>query len=517
MIEQRMAMMVFLPLSAAILTVVFSKRENLREASSIGIGVLLFLVCAQVASHVFAGERPELTLATPIPGPYASAFVIAFRAEPLGAVFSLVASGLWVATTCYAIGYMRGHKESNQTRFFACFGLAIFAAMGASMAKNLFTLFVFYEVMTLSTYPLVTHHGTEAARRGGRMYLSILMATSIGLLMLAIAWTWSLTGTLDFVQGGILSASWQEGQVPAWQLAVLLGLFAFGTGKAALMPFHKWLPAAMVAPTPVSALLHAVAVVKVGVFTIMKVSIYIFGLDLLRETGISVWLMYAASFTILCASLIAMAQDNLKRRLAYSTISQLAYIVLGASLANASGALGGSLHIVMHAMGKITLFFCAGAIYVAAHQTNISQMRGLGWRMPFTMIAFLLGTLSIIGVPPMGGAWSKWFLAMGAAQTEHPWLMGVLMISSLLNVAYLLPIPIRAFYLPPDRDQHHAGHAEESHEEAHEPRGIGKIHIGRIQEAPLFCVVPLCLTGVGSCLLFFYAEAIYRVLEPITG
>ena len=457
-----------------------------------GVGVLLFFVCCSVAKLVFAGGHPEFLLAKPIPGPYSESFTIAFRAEPLGAVFALLASGLWVVTTCYAIGYMRGHHEQNQTRFFACFGLAIFAAMGAAMAKNLFTLFVFYEVMTLSTYPLVTHHGTETARRGGRVYLSMLMSTSIAFLMLAIAWTWHLAGTLDFVRGGILRDGWLRGQCTSWQLGVLLALFAFGTAKAALMPFHKWLPSAMVAPTPVSALLHAVAVVKVGVFTVMKVAIYVFGQQLLSETGISVWLMYVASFSILAASLVAMTKDNLKARLAYSTISQLSYITLGAALATTQGILGGSLHIVMHAVGKITLFFCAGAIYVAAHETDISQMRGIGRRMPVTMFAFLLGTLSIIGLPPFGGAWSKWFLAVGAANTQHPWLVGVLLISSLLNVMYLLPIPIRAFYSAPDKE--------------HEPG---------VHEAPMFCVVPLCATGIGSLLLFFCADQIHEVLKPI--
>ena len=490
--DRSIAMMLGLPLLAAVLTMLFSKRQNLREACSIGVGVVLFFFSCIVAKQVFGGARPELLVATPIPGPYSDSFAIAFQAEPLGAVFALLASGLWIVTTCYAIGYMRGHNEKNQTRFFACFGLAIFAAMGAAMAKNLFTLFVFYEVMTLSTYPLVTHHGNEAARRGGRMYLSILMSTSIAFLMLAIVWTWSVAGTLDFIPGGILKAGWQQNKISTGQIGILLALFAFGTAKAGLMPFHKWLPSAMVAPTPVSALLHAVAVVKVGVFTVMKVAVYIFGIDLLHETGQSVWLMYAASFTILCASLIAMTKDNLKARLAYSTISQLAYIIFGASLANSWGVLGGSIHIVMHAVGKITLFFCAGAIYVAAHKTNISQMRGLGRRMPVTMFAFLLGALSIIGVPPMGGSWSKWFLALGAANTEHPWLMAVLMVSSLLNVAYLLPIPIRAFYFKPnDGDE--------------------------TKEAPLFCVVPLCLTAIGSFVLFFYADRIFQVLEPIVG
>jgi len=492
--EQLMGIIVFLPLVAAITTGLFNKRPNVREGASIGIGVLLFVLCCVLARSVFAGARPEFLLATPIVGEHSAAFEIAFRAEPLGAMFSLVASGLWIATTCYATGYMRGHHETNQTRFFVCFAIAIFAAMGAAFAKNVFTLFVFYEVMTLSTYPLVTHHGTDKAKQGGRIYLTILLTTSIALFMLALVWTWSLAGTLNFEPGGILSKPFADGKITSTQLAILLGLFAFGTGKAALMPMHRWLPAAMVAPTPVSALLHAVAVVKVGVFTVMKVAIYVFGIDLLRETNVSVWLMYAASFTILCASLIAMTKDNLKARLAYSTISQLSYIVLGAALANRAGVLGGSVHIVMHAVGKITLFFCAGAIYVAAHKTDISQMRGIGRRMPFTMTAFLLGSLSIIGLPPFGGSWSKWLLAMGAANTEHPWLMAVLMVSSLLNIAYLLPISIQAFFAEDTSSSHQAV---------------------RMHEAPAMCVVPLCLTAIGGVLLFLFADRIYLALEPI--
>lgn len=491
---QLIQVILILPLLALLGTFLFTRRENLRESVSIGVGIVLFLVVYNLAQGVFSGERPELTVSSPIPGPIGEAFTIAFRVEPLGALFALIASGLWIATTCYAIGYMRSHHEAHQTRFYACFAAAIFAAMGAAMAKNLFTLFVFYEVMTLSTYPLVTHHGTAEAKQGGRVYLGILLTTSISFFMFAIVWTWSIAGTLDFQQGGILAASWEAGEVSTNQLAILLGLFAFGTAKAALMPFHRWLPSAMVAPTPVSALLHAVAVVKVGVFTIMKVAVYVFGVDLLHETGASEWLMMVAATTILLASLVAMTKDNLKARLAYSTISQLSYIILGAALANRWGVLGGSLHIAMHAVGKITLFFCAGAIYVATHKKNISEMDGIGRRMPLTMLAFLLGSLSIIGLPPFGGSWSKWFLAMGAAHTDYPWLMAVLMISSLLNVAYLLPIPIRAFYFPSNDNE----------------------HPGTISEAPMFCVLPLCATAVGGIILFLFADRIYAVLEPLT-
>src|SRR5690606_6649952 len=350
--------------------------------------------------------------------------------------FALVASSLWIITSIYSIGYMRGHHEENQTRFYLFFAIAIAAVMGVAFAGNLLTLFVFYEVLTLSTFPLVTHHGTPEARRGGRVYMGVLLTTSILMLLPAVIWTWAVAGTLDFRPGGIL-----EGALSPVSTTVLLGLFVFGIGKAAVMPVHRWLPAAMVAPTPVSALLHAVAVVKAGVFSILKISVYVFGIDALREMGSSEIFAYAAGVTILLASLVAFTKDNLKARLAYSTVGQLSYIVLGAMLANSLGIIGGGMHIAMHAFGKITLFFGAGAILVAAHRTQVSELDGIGRVMPVTMAAFLIGALSITGLPPMGGTWSKWYLALGSLDAGQPFLLAVLMISSLLNIGYLLVIP----------------------------------------------------------------------------
>jgi multicomponent Na+:H+ antiporter subunit D len=474
-----------LPLVAVALTCLFGKRPNVREAATLLTAAALFAVVVSLVPEIVAGEQPGVSLFEPIAG-----LALAFRLEPLGLLFALVASGLWIVTSCYSIGYMRAHGEDHQTRYYAWFAVAILGAIGVAMAANMLTLFVFYELLTLSTYPLVTHHGDEKARRGGRVYLGILLTTSIGMLLLAVVWTWHIAGTLDFMAGGILA-----GKADARSLVLLLALYAFGTGKAALMPFHRWLPAAMVAPTPVSALLHAVAVVKAGVFTVLKVAVYVFGIDLLHETRTSVWLMYVAGGTVIVASLIALRKDNLKARLAYSTVSQLSYIVLGAALAHPWSVIGGGMHIAMHAFGKITLFFCAGAIYVAAHKTEISDMRGIGRVMPVTTFAFLVGSLSVIGLPPMGGAWSKWFLALGAAETHQLIFVAVLMISSLLNIGYLLPIVARGFFLAPD-----AGPTRPS-----------------VKEAPLFCVVPLCLTAAGCVVLFFFADEIYRLLLPIAG
>ena len=487
---QLLAASLLTPLLTAAGVFALGHRPNLRDGWSLGCAALLITLLSLLAPSVFGGGHPSFVLLELVPR-----FPLAFRLEPLGMLFALVAGVLWLVTTCYAIGYMRKHEEVQQTRFFACFAAAIFATMGVAMSGNLLTLFVFYELLTLSTYPLVTHHGTDAARRGGRIYLSILLATSVGLLTIAVAWTSTIAGSLDFVEGGLLLAPYRAGAVSVVQLGALLLLFAFGAGKAALMPFHRWLPAAMVAPTPVSALLHAVAVVKVGVFTVLKVCLYIFGTSLLTETSISTWLTYVAALTILLASLTAMMQTNLKARLAYSTVSQLSYIVLGAALANSWAIAGSSLHIVTHAFGKITLFFCAGAIYVTAHKTEIHELDGLGRKMPITIGAFLLGSFSIIGLPPFGGSWSKWLLALGAAEAEQLWLVGVLMVSSLLNLLYLLPIPIRAFLYPPVTD-------EQSDDK-------------RLREAPWMCLGPLCVTAAGSLLLFFMAHPIYLFMKPL--
>lgn len=499
-VQTYIALSMLLPLAGTILVWMSDARPNQRETVTIVTAGLTFFCVIQVLRAFVAGVPATLTVFEILPG-----LPLAFSVEPLGMMFAMIASFLWIVTSFYAIGYMRGHHEPNQTRFYMCFALAIGSAISIAFAGNMFTLFIGYEVLTLSTYPLVTHSQTPEAKRAGRTYLGILMSTSIGLLLVGVLWTWWAAGTLDFTKGGILRGKIDDGLV-----IVMLFLYMYGIGKAALMPIHRWLPAAMVAPTPVSALLHAVAVVKAGVFTVLKVIIYIFGADYLRETGASVWVMYVAGATILLASLVALTKDNLKARLAYSTISQLSYIVLAGALATSASLMGGALHIAMHAFGKITLFFCAGAIMVASHKTEISDMRGLGWRMPFTFTAFLIGALSVIGLPPLGGSWSKWYIALGAADAGQLIFIAVLMISSLLNIAYLIPVFARGFFGPRAEeaaqmaDPHHHGHG-------HAPATSGK----RIQEAPLLCVIPLWVTAIGCFLLFIFADRLYALLEPV--
>ena len=482
-LESMLQFSITLPMLATLAIVATGRKANLREAVTISTCLVLLYFVINLYQGIKQGESISVHWWELLPG-----LQISFNIEPLGMLFALIASFLWLITTVYAIGYMRGHGEHNQTRFYACFAIAIGSVMGIAFAGNLFTLFIFYEVLTLSTYPLVTHAGTEKAKRGGRVYLGILLGTSIVFFLLAIVSTWFVAGTLDFTPGGVFDSN-----VNKTVAGVILVLFIFGIGKAAIMPFHRWLPAAMVAPTPVSALLHAVAVVKAGVFTVLKVCVFIFGIDLLSVLPSTQFLLYLAGASVLLASLVAMRQDNLKARLAYSTVSQLGYVTIGALLATSAGVMGSSMHIAMHAFGKITLFFCAGAILVAAHKSKISEMHGLGRQMPITMAAFFIASLSIIGVPPAGGTWSKWFLLMGTMEEEQWILMAVLMISSLLNIAYLIPIPFRAFF--PDGGTSSAG--------------IG------IKEAPLPSLIALCITAVGSVILFVYPQPLYELARAI--
>lgn len=477
---------VVIPVVGALAVLALGRWPNVREGATLTAGAALFWAVTRLLAPIRAGETVRYTLVEVVPG-----VPLALEVEPLGLVFALVASFLWMVTTLYAIGYMRGHHEQNQTRFFFFFAISIAAAMGVAFSANLFTLFAFYEVLTLCTFPLVTHHGTDAARRAGRVYLGILLTTSVAFQLLAIVWTWQLAGTVDFRAGGILAGTASTGV-----LCVLLVLYVFGVGKAAVMPFHRWLPAAMVAPTPVSALLHAVAVVKAGVFTVLKVAVYVFGIDLLGTLAAATWLAWVAAATIILGSLVAFTKDNLKARLAYSTVSQLSYIVLGALLANEYGIVGGGMHIGMHAFGKITLFFAAGAVLVAAHETEISRMRGLGRTMPVTFAAFLVGSLSIIGVPPAGGSWSKWFLGLATLEAGQVGLLAVLMVSSLLSLVYLLEIPARAFFSAPPADAHH---------------GEG------VHEAPWTSLAAIVITAAATVWLFLDPSLFYELMTLVVA
>jgi multicomponent Na+:H+ antiporter subunit D len=477
---------VLISLLGAVPVMLSGKQPNLREAWTLLIALGKFAIVVSLLPKVLAGGGYLFTIAEVIPG-----VPIQLRVDAMGMFFALVASFLWIITSLYSIGYMRSLQEHDQTRYFASFAVAISSTIGVAFAANLFTMYLFYEMLSLSTYPLVTHEQNAEARASGRKYLTYILGTSIGLALPAMLVTYLLAGTLDFTPGGILA-----GKADGATVALLLVLFIFGFAKAGVMPFHGWLPAAMVAPTPVSSFLHGVAVVKVGVFSILRVVFFILGPGYLAELNLGVILTTLASVTILVASLVALTQDNLKRRLAYSTVGQLSYMLLGAGMLTVSGMTGGLLHIAMHAFGKITLFLCAGAIYIASHKKYISEMDGLGRRMPITYLAFFIASLSIIGMPPLGGFLSKWNLVIGAIEAHQLLLVVVLLVSSLLNAAYFFPIVYRGFFVAPATTD---GTSAE------------------IQEAPLLCVLPLSVTALCSLLLFFWPDVLLRLVQLVVA
>lgn len=493
-------------IAAVFILLTGEKSRNLREAWTILAAVSKFGIVASMLPAVLNGSTIEYTLISISPG-----LLIKFKVDALGIFFGLLASFLWIITSFYSIGYMRSLKEHAQTRYFACFAIALSATMGVAFSANMFTTFLFYEIITICTFPLVAHKETPEAIKGARRYLAYLLGTSIAFQLTAILLTYKTTGTLDFSNQGVFGAV--TGQVSDTFLIITFILFMAGITKAAMMPLHSWLPAAMVAPTPVSALLHAVAVVKTGVFVVVKVVLHIFGIDLLYRLGLGTALAYFASFTIIAASVIALKQDNLKRRLAYSTISQLSYVILGVALLTPSGITGSIMHMVLHAFGKITLFFTAGAIYVVAHKTNISELDGIGKQMPFTMGAFTLGALSMIGIPPLGGFISKWYIALGSIEAKEILILAVLAGSTILNACYFLPIVYAAFFKEGPRGQGIRGSSEGR---SSNPRTLESSN-------PLFflMVIPLVLTATGALALFFYPSLFLvlarMVVSGVTG
>jgi len=475
---------VVVSLFGAALIVQTRRSPNIREACSVASATLMFIIIATMVPAVLAGNTLHYTLFSIAPG-----VSIEFRVDAMGILFAVTASFLWILTTFYSIGYMRSLKEHAQTRYYLCFALTLSATIGVAFAANLLTLYLFYELVGICAYPLVAHHETKEAYDKANKYIFYLFGMA-KLFLLAAFLSYGLSGTLDFKPNGVFPSN-----ADPTLLTITFFLFVVGVGaKAAIMPLHRWLPAAMIAPTPVSALLHAVAVVKVGVFTLLRVGLYTFGLETLKELGVGGPVVFLVCFTIVAASVMALTRDNLKARLAYSTISQLSYIILGMALLTTSGVTGGVLHIANHAFSKITLFFCAGAIFVASGKTRVSELNGIGKKMPFTMAAFTIGSLSLIAFPPFAGFITKWYLLFGSVEAGQYYAVAVLVTSSILNACYFLPIVYAAFFkdLPP-------GEKVER------------------REAPAIMVAPLMLAAAAVVVLFFAPSVFLELATAVAS
>ncbi|MEE8300576.1 MAG: monovalent cation/H+ antiporter subunit D family protein [Desulfatiglandales bacterium] len=464
-------------ITAALILFTGEKNRNLREFWTVLASLIKFGIVISMVPFLLDGKILEYTIISLAPG-----VSLQFRVDPFGMLFGVLASALWIATSVYSIGYVRGLNEHGQTRYFFNFALCLSATMGIAFAGNLLTLFIFYEILTVSTYPLVVHKETKEAIMGGRKYLTYTLTAGVAILF-AIIFIYALTGTLDFKPGGFLLG---HGSPTTIKFLFVLLILGFGV-KAALMPMHEWLPTAMVAPTPVSALLHAVAVVKAGVFGCLRIILYVFGPQLLHSLDLWLMLAYFASFTVIVSGLYALAQDNLKRRLAFSTINNLAIIIMGAALLTPSAITGSIFHMAGHGFMKITLFFAAGSIYVKTHKENVSELDGLGRQMPLTFGAFAIGAMGVAGIPPICGFISKWLLAMGSLEAKEIVFLFVLLISALLDAAYFFPIIYNAFFKAP--------------KEAINPL---------LDEAPMRMLIPLVITAIISFILGIFPNAFFN-------
>ncbi len=467
-------------LAAFLILLTGERRRNMRELWTILASLTKFSIVASMIPTLLAGKVIECAIISLSPG-----IALQLRVDALGIFFATLASVLWIATSIYSIGYMRGLKSHAQTRYFFCFAFALNGALGVAFAGNLLTLFIFYEILTIATFPLVAHEETPEAIRGGRKYLAYLL-TGAALVFFSMGLTYHLTGTLDFVGGGFLRG---HGSANLLRLLLVTFILGFGT-KAALMPIHEWLPTAMVAPTPVSALLHAVAVVKAGVFCVLRVVLYVFGPQLLSDLNLWLILAYFAAFSVIVSGMLAIAQDNLKRRLAFSTINNLAIIIMGAALLSPSAITGGIFHIAGHGFMKITLFFVAGAISVKTQKENVSELDGIGRMMPLTMGSFAIGAMGIAGTPPLVGFISKWYLCLGSLEAKEIVFLFVLLTSALLDIAYFFPIIYRSFFNRP-KEQGNSG----------------------FNEASMLMVIPLTVCAIISIILGIAPDAFFHFFQ----
>nr|WP_187353943.1 proton-conducting transporter membrane subunit [Dietzia kunjamensis] len=485
-------------MSALVAVVVFlipELRTRARATVNIAGAAVKLLIIVALVPAVVAGARPEWRSAL-LPG-----VDLILRVEPLSLLFAGLSSLLWLFTTVYAIGYLEGRP--HRARFFGFFSLCVTATVGISFAGNLVTFLIFFELLTLVTYPLVVHNGTAAAFRSGRLYLRYALSGGLSILV-GVAWLTALVGDVEFAAGGASGVAELATTDPGAATAIF-ALIAGGLGvKAALFPLHGWLPRAMVAPAPVSALLHAVAVVKAGVFGLVRLVDDVYGVRVADELGVLLPLLLVASFTVIYGSVRALMQDDLKKRLAYSTVSQVSYITVGIVLVSEVGTAGGLTHLVHQGLMKITLFFCAGLFAEVLGIKTVSGLAGLGRRMPWTCAAFTVGAFGMIGVPPLAGFVSKWQLGLGALDSDHAWVLGIFVTSALLNSAYFLP-PVYSMWFA----ERPGGNDSDDDATAADPGDPAGGTPRRRKEAPLALLVPAVLTAVASVLVGVVAAAPY--------
>ena len=498
----RPALAVICPAVVALLVLISSKRPNVREGWTLaGSMALCYFVLSMTPSVLDTGPIDFIWFAL-LPS-----IDFAFRVDALGLIFATTSSCLWILVSIYSIGYMRSLNEHAQTRYYFSFALALLGAIGVAFAANLVTMFLFYEILTISTYPLVAHEETPEALAAGHKYLAYLLTGGV-FFLIGILMVYSLVGTTDFAFTGILSPA--VATTSALTLQVVFFCFLLGFAKAAWMPIHSWLPSAMVAPTPVSALLHAVAVVKAGVFGVIRIVCHIYGIDLMHALGLGLALAAIAAFTVIAANVYAIGQNNLKRMLAYSTINQLSFILLGVALLSPMSVAGAMLHIPFHGFMKITLFLCAGAVAAIAGKKDISEMAGIGRVLPVTMGAFIVGAFGMCGAPPLAGFISKWHVALGAVESGLLFFLLVICAGSLLDVIYFFPVIRTAFFARIPESETLSGDQEEKVEVYADSKPVMETR----RPLYLFMVGPIAVTAFFSVLLCIHPN-MFRIYDLV--
>jgi len=484
------------PSIVSLLIIISGKRPNLRESwTLLGSAALCYIVLSMTPVVLQQGPI-QFSWFDLLPN-----VEFAFKVDALGLIFATTSSCLWILVSIYSIGYMRALKEHAQTRYYFSFALALVGAVGVALAANLVTMFIFYEILTISTYPLVAHEESPQALTAGHKYLAYLLTGGV-FFLIGILMTYSLVGTTDFTYQGILKPALNSSSTITLQ--IIFFCFLLGFAKAAWMPVHAWLPSAMVAPTPVSALLHAVAVVKAGVFGIIRVVCHIYGIELMHTLGLGIALAAVAAFTIIMANFLAIGQNNLKRMLAYSTINQLSFIILGVALLSPMAVTGAMLHIPFHGFMKITLFLCAGAIAAITGKKNISDLAGIGRVLPVTLGAFMIGAFGMCGAPPLAGFISKWHIGLGAVESGAFFFLLIIFAGSLLDVVYFFPVIRTAYFgkMPEDETL-----TNESDRKVDLYAGKKQVLENR-QAIYLLMIVPLAVTALFSILLCLFPNTL---------